>query len=387
MPRPAHQTCFSLTIDGLERDVQVLAFSGEEAISKPYFFNMEWLANPGLDLESLVDAEAFLGFDPQGRGIHGRIYHIERSGDRYRAVLVPHLSYLRHRINRRVYQGFSVPKIVALILEEHGILGDAYRLELKATYPQRDYRTQYDETDLHFIQRLCEEEGIHFHFQHSAQGHVLVFADDRTVFPRIGQATALARENGWVAGEHIQVPGARTLERRYMVHRQVEGQSKQVYLHSGHVVECSDCPGQGNDLWLLTQVFHEGRQPEAWDDSVEPGDDVLQGYRNRFTALAWEVFHRPPVVHHKPQVSSSQVAVVIALEDEETPGEPRPGRVKVRFPWDREGRFDDKSSCWLVGAASECGQVKPLQVGEEVTVTFVDGDPDQPRIGGCQCCR
>jgi type VI secretion system secreted protein VgrG len=44
---------------------------------------------------------------------------------------------------------------------------------------------QYDESDLHFIQRLCEEEGIHYHFQHSATAHTVVFGDDQTVFPRL----------------------------------------------------------------------------------------------------------------------------------------------------------------------------------------------------------
>ncbi|WP_277422576.1 contractile injection system protein, VgrG/Pvc8 family, partial [Pseudomonas viridiflava] len=53
------------------------------------------------------------------------------------------------------------------------------------TYPKRDYCVQYDESDLHFIQRLCEEEGIHFHFQHSASGHTLVFGDDQTVFRKL----------------------------------------------------------------------------------------------------------------------------------------------------------------------------------------------------------
>ena len=70
------------------------------------------------------------------------------------------------------------------MLEEHGIQADAYRFGLgPVVYPPREYCVQYDETDLHFIQRLCEEEGIHYHFQHGANGHVLVFGDDQTVFP------------------------------------------------------------------------------------------------------------------------------------------------------------------------------------------------------------
>jgi len=197
MLSPANQTHFSLTIDGFEHDFQVLAFTGEESISKPYFFNVELVGQrPDVDLQRLFDAQAFLAFDAQGNGIHGRIYHIvpvrnAQGLTHYNLALVPHLSYLRHRINQRIYQRFSVPTIVALILEEHGMLGDAYRFELGSTYPERDYCTQYDETDLHFVQRLCEEEGIHFHFQHSAQGHVLVFGDDRAAYRNRFPALAL----------------------------------------------------------------------------------------------------------------------------------------------------------------------------------------------------
>ncbi len=78
-----------------------------------------------------------------------------------------------------------MPKIIAQVLEDRGILADAYSFQLNAEYPQRDYCVQYDESDLHFIQRLCEEEGIHFHFQHSSSGHKQVFGDDQTVFRKL----------------------------------------------------------------------------------------------------------------------------------------------------------------------------------------------------------
>ncbi|EJN26104.1 hypothetical protein PMI37_04039 [Pseudomonas sp. GM80] len=61
-----------------------------------------------------------------------------------------------------------MPKIISHVLDEHGIQGNAYAFQTGAVYPERIYCVQYDESDLHFIQRLCEEEGIHYHFQHSA---------------------------------------------------------------------------------------------------------------------------------------------------------------------------------------------------------------------------
>ncbi|MEE2474383.1 contractile injection system protein, VgrG/Pvc8 family, partial [Pseudomonas aeruginosa] len=73
--------------------------------------------------------------------------------------LVPQLAYLAQRNNQRIFQHLTVPRIVALILEEHGILADAYRFQLGTRYPEREYCVQYDESDLHFVQRLCAEEG------------------------------------------------------------------------------------------------------------------------------------------------------------------------------------------------------------------------------------
>ncbi len=88
-------------------------------------------------------------------------------------------------------------------VEEHGILADAYRFQLGTRYPEREYCVQYDESDLHFVQRLCAEEGIHFHFRHSAEAHLLVFGDDQTVFPRLGRPTAYVHDSGLVADEPV----------------------------------------------------------------------------------------------------------------------------------------------------------------------------------------
>ncbi len=90
-----------------------------------------------------------------------------------------------------------MPQIVALILEEHGILADAYRFQLGTRYPEREYCVQYDESDLHFVQRLCAEEGIHFHFRHSAEAHLLVFGDDQTVFPAWAVPPPTCTTAGW----------------------------------------------------------------------------------------------------------------------------------------------------------------------------------------------
>jgi type VI secretion system secreted protein VgrG len=145
-----------------------------------------------------------------------------------------------------------------------------------------------------------------------------------------------------------------------------------------------------NDLWLLTEVFHEGKQPQVLEESItsdttDNKDDFHQGYRNRFLATPWDVFYRPPL-NPKPRILGSQSAVVTGPKGEEIHCDEY-GRVKVQFHWDREGRGDDKTSCWLRVSSSWAGDryggIAIPRVGMEVLVTFLEGDPDQPLISGC----
>ncbi len=456
----ANETHFSLTLEDVVHDFKLLEFRGREAISQPYRFDLELVSErPDLDLQALLHKPAFLAFDPAGKGIHGLVHRIAQgeSGQRltrYRLTLVPQLAYLAHRTNQRIFQHLSVPQIIAQVLEEHGIQADTYRFQLgPVVYPPREYCVQYDETDLHFIQRLCEEEGIHYHFEHSTGGHVLVFGDDQTSFARLGQPTAYLQDNGMTADEPVikrfavriatrtsrvsrrdydfeqprlrmeaayrgepaanaipqpdledyDYPGRfserahgkhlsqRALERHRHDYRLAEGNSDQTGLVSGHLLEMSDHPRrEWNDLWLLTEVLHEGKQPQVLEESitshVDSSDGFVQGYRNHFSATPWDIPFRPALHHPKPKVLGSQTAVVTGPAGEEIHCDEY-GRVKVQFHWDREGQADDKTSCWLRVSSSWAGDryggIAIPRVGMEVLVTFLEGDPDQPLVTGC----
>ncbi|WP_374416497.1 type VI secretion system Vgr family protein [Stutzerimonas kunmingensis] len=469
---PANQAHFTLSLEGVEHDFKVLQFQGREAISQPYRFELELVSErPELDLERLLHRPAFLAFAPGGSGIHGLVHQAAQgqSGQRltrYRLTIVPQLAYLAHRTNQRIFQHLSVPQIVAQVLEEHGIQADAYRFRLgPVIYPPREYCVQYDETDLHFIQRLCEEEGIHYHFQHSAAGHALVFGDDQTVFPRLA-ATAYQQDSGLVADQPVikrfglrletrtsrvtrrdydfekprltmeaafhsdfqpdledyDYPGRfterargkhlsqRALERHRHDYELAEGESDQPQLASGHFLPLGEHPrSDWNQLWLLTEVLHEGKQPqvleesitnvpvqhglapsplwgEGWGEGALTSSGFQQGYRNHFTATPWDIPFRPALRHPKPKVLGSQTAVVTGPAGEEIHCDEY-GRVRVQFHWDREGQADDKTSCWLRVSSSWAGDryggIAIPRVGMEVLVTFLEGDPDQPLVTGC----
>ena len=449
---PANQTHFSLSIEGVSHDLQVLEFSGREAISQPFVFELELVSErPDLDLESLLHQSAFLALSQAGNGIHGQIYRIAQgeSGkrlSRYHVTLRPQLAYLGHRTNQRIFQHLTVEKIISQVLEEHGIQANAYQFQLGSIYPEREYCVQYDESDLHFVQRLCEEEGIHYHFQHSDQGHVLVFGDDQTPFPKLAP-TAYQQDSGLVADkpvikrfgvrvetrtsrvtrrdydfekpkllmeaeaksefvpdlEDYDYPGRfverergkhlsqRALERHRHDFEQAQGESDQTLLVSGHFLAFTDHPRPSwNDLWLLTEVHHEGKQPQVLEESVtehgEAEGGFQQGYRNRFTATPWAVPYRPSLEHPKPRILGSQSAVVTGPAGEEIHCDEY-GRVKVQFFWDRQGQADVKTSCWLRVSSSWAGDrygaIAIPRVGMEVLVSFLEGDPDQPLVTGC----
>ncbi|RON86281.1 type VI secretion system tip protein VgrG [Pseudomonas fluorescens] len=446
---PANQPRFTLTLEGAQHDLKVLEFTGKEAISQPYRFELELVSErPDLDLESLLHCQAFLSLDAQGSGIHGQIYQVGQGDSgkrltRYHISLVPRLTYLGQRINQRIFQHLTVPQIVARVLKDHSILRDAFEFRLGSEYPVREYCVQYAESDLAFIQRVCAEVGIHYHFQHSPQGHLLVFGDDQTVFPRLAASTLYLPGSGMSAeapaikrfnvrvetrtsvvtrrdynfekprlqlesridGEQRPVledyhfPGQfndretgkhlaqRALERHIADYRQAEGISDESALVCGHFLQLSEHPRQDwNDLWLLTGIEHRGRQPQVLEESVTSDGDAFQGYRNTFLATPWDVFFRPALGPEKPRMLGYQPAVVTGPQDSEIHCDEH-GRVKVQLAWDRDGELNEHSSCWLRVATGWAhdgyGSVLIPRVGMEVLVGFIDADADKPLVMGC----
>ncbi|WP_285275127.1 type VI secretion system tip protein TssI/VgrG [Halopseudomonas bauzanensis] len=475
---PANTAHFTLAIPHLDHDFKVLAFQGTEAISQPYSFELDLISErPDLDIEGLLHQPAFLSYAGPDLGVHGLIHSVaqDESGKRltrYRITLVPRLAYLQHATNQRIFQHKTVPQIITEVLKGHGIFSDSFRFQLREEGPERVYCTQYNETDLHFIQRLCEEEGIHYHFQHSPEGHQLVFGEDQTVFPKL-TPTRFNQGSGMVADEPVikrfnlrlqtrpshvsrrdynfekprllmeataqtealptledyDYPGrfqdrnrgqhraTRTLEAHRSDYRLAQGYSDQSTLISGHFLALTEHPRQDwNDLWLLTSIHHQGKQPQVLEESItdapgqneiltpsplagegwgegeppqtntESNDNFTQGYINTFTATPWDVIHRPQPNHPKQPIPGTQTAVITGPENEEIHCDEH-GRVKAQFHWDRQGQADAHTSCWLRVASNWAGNryggITIPRVGMEVLVTFLEGDPDQPLITGC----
>ena len=372
--------------------------------------------------------------------------------------MVPALWALSQRVDSRVFQHQTAVEVVEAVLAAAG-LGEGYvASQLTRDLPRREYCVQYRESDLAFVQRLLEEEGVAFWFRHEGEAEALVLADsptytfcptlDRKPVPFSPPQSALAhvevvqrfelrrelRPTGAVVRDydftrpHAEIDLTRASPRgdggprpRYepagrftlgdydeatraytahdgarraellaqeaaAVERVGEGTGNVTGFMPGRVFELLG--HEHNDLdrrYLLTRVVHEGSAPEALAPTAEPSRGADR-YRNTFSCVPMEVAWVPQRKTPRPAALAAQTATVVGPAGEEVWVDAH-GRVKVRFHWDRAGRRDGDSSCWVRVAQAWAGAGWGFQfiprVGMEVVVTFLEGDPDRPLVTGC----
>lgn len=191
--------------------LQVLSFEGFEGISTPYAFEVQ-LVNEYVrfDITELLSKPVYLAFTPdESNGVHGIVSSVQRGpvDDHYgyfSIIITPRFKELAKRTNQRIFLDKTVPDIIKEILAEYGILeSTGFEFKFKETYQKREYCTQYDETDEHFIQRLCEEEGIAYHFEFSEDNHLMIFTDAQPFFPSLAQAIHYLSDSGMVADKPV----------------------------------------------------------------------------------------------------------------------------------------------------------------------------------------
>lgn len=311
------------------------------------------------------------------------------NADRYQFVLRPWLWWLTLSSNNRVFQNLSVQEIVEKVFKDGGFTD--YTFQLKTKPAKREYCLQYNESDFNFVSRLLEQEGIFWFFTHKEGKHTLVLADDNSAFPPITgdkkvkyQAAASgARESGAIrsAELHLQATsqGFQTSDfsdeqseaALFAQVKRLVGESDCAALMAGHWFTLTDHDDKALNIdWLVIAVSHE------YDG---------ERYRNRFTAIPKATPYRPQCITPKPFMHT-QTATVVGKSGEEIWTD-NLGRVKVQFPWDREGKNHETSSCWLRVATAWSGNGFGTQfiprIGQEVVVSFIDGCPDKPLITGC----
>jgi type VI secretion system secreted protein VgrG len=361
----------------------------------------------------------------------------------YEATMVPSLWLLTLREDCRIFQTMSVPDIVKKILGEASV---KYRVQTQGTYSARDYCVQYRETSLNFISRLMEEEGIYYYFEHTTSGHTMVLADSSAsaaACPNQATVKFSYSEQGWRDDDD----GVLTLERIQQLHTgsvtlqdynfetpatnlsanapgssdtsvsagatgftydypgeygtvsdgttyasvRIEEQEAESFIIRGRSRCRAFQPGykftlqehfrsDTNQDYLLLSVSHD-----ALDTTFRSSDLAATRYGNTYVAIPKSIPYRPPRITPKPIVQGVQTALVVGPSGEEIWVD-KYGRVKVQFYWDRVGKKDDKSSCWVrvaqIWAGKNWGWVTIPRIGQEVILDFLEGDPDRPIITG-----
>ena len=361
---------------------------------------------------------------------------------RHVATVRPWLWFLTRTSDCRIFQEMTVPDIIKSVFADHPAAD--FKLELTGSYRKRTYCVQYRETDFNFVSRLMEAEGIGYYFRHTDGHDTLVLTDSTSkhtaadacaklsfVGPEEQVKPDLEHISAWDCSREIQ-PGvyvhddydlerpnvmlktSKTLPRKYKPSdyevydypgeylQKPDGEQYAAVridelgsqfelahaitnargLACGSLLTLEDHPREDqNREYLVVGASHEF----TFGDYESLPETEGTAYRCAFAAMPSSQQFRPKRETPKPFVQGPQTAVVVGPAGEEIFTD-KYGRVKVQFRWDRRGKKDEHSSCWIrvshPWAGKGWGSVATPRIGQEVIVDFLEGDPDQPIITG-----
>lgn len=416
-------------------DVLLLdGFGGSEAISTPFRFDLRMRSTQtALAASTIVGKNATVTLTgPSGttRYFNGIVTRFAQVGATatdgyYSAELAPRLWLLSLGRDRAIYQNLSAPDIIEQVLSSFNVVFDA---KIGGTYAVREYCVQFDESALQFITRLMEEEGIFYFFTFANGAHTMVLADSATAHAAGDVATLrfsgdslmhaaservsrFEMSTGLVAAEFISgdydYQSANTLSAsstaaangatgiRYEFPGRyanasdgaraatVQLAAQQVDQQTGHAASacfalCAGTKvtlaGHGNSAFNVAYVVRRVEHRASNDQ-----------YDNDFDVFPATVAFRPPRTTARPLVAGTHTAVVTGSSGEEIWTDSL-GRIKVKFHWDRTSAADENASCWVrvaqASAGAGWGHLFLPRVGQEVVVSYIDGDPDRPLVTG-----
>jgi len=450
----ANEERYFFEVKGSPDEFRLVRMEGRERLSGSFFFRIETVAEyPDIELTPMLGQAGLITLidqtneeSEQLRYIHGIVTSVEL-GDcaldqtTYYFEIEPKTALLDMRAGCRIFQQQDLQQIISTLLDEAGFSSDEYRFSLQESHPPRDYCVQYNETELAFIQRLLEEEGVHYYFEHQESVHCIVFSDTSSIHPTIEGNPVIPYFHdgqGAVREQHIhrfdyseEVVSGQSRIRDYDFTRprlKLESsqqaqldQALEIYNYPGRfehsdvgdqfakvILESVNCqriqtiaesdvnrmtPGATyrlkehdrsalNDEYYITQVEHKCSQPQVLEQGATTEGSE---YSNRVTAIPFVVPYRAPLTTPTPKIWGCQTALVCGPEGEEIYTDQH-GRIKVQFHWDRIGQRDEQSSCWIrvsqLSAGKQYGSMFIPRIGEEVVVHFLEANPDRPMVTG-----
>jgi type VI secretion system secreted protein VgrG len=368
-------------------------------------------------------------------GIKGR-YKI------YKLEVVPWLWLLSQYTNCRIFEEKTAPDIIQQVFRERGFTD--FDPKLSENHPTREYCVQYRETDLAFVSRLMEEEGIFYYFEHSSDKHKLVMVDtnanctavpNRSSIPYVASTGAdwpgrehlhdWHKEQRFRSGKvmlndyHFKTPpsslraekeastpyqGARQAElydhpgnykdrsvgerfaqirleaQQALDHRRY-GTGEAITLYPGGLVKLEKHHmSSENAQYLIVRATHRYVTEAYASEADATGAD--EAYDGDYEFVPKDQPYRCLMTTPRPLVYGMQTAKVVGPSGEEIHVDEH-GRIRVEFFWDRDkaqSRWARVAQLW---AGKEWGFQHIPRVGMEVCVTYEDGDPDHPIVIGC----
>ena len=448
--RRASEADFIFTVEECTEELRVLKFNGIEGISKPFRYTLKLAARDSeLDFSTIVGKPAYLTINGETgeRYVNGIITRLIQAGTGnrftfYNVKLVPLIWLLKYKRDCRIFQNKTIQEIITQIFNDAGIGSDYYRFSLTGTHNAHEYCVQYRESSFNFISRLMEEEAMFYYFEHSEDMHVMVIADNSAIHTRLESPTIVYNEPSSMVPDQECIyeyrflqqirPGVTSLRDFNYESPNLdlgvtlpgeelgeEEENLEIYDYPGDYQELdmgdelvslrlealrtnrqlglgkSLCrrfiPGYRftldqyvrsgfNQEYLIINLKSIGEQPLG-EDQVGEGFQ----YNNDFECIPYAVTYRPLRKTSKPIVEGVQTAIVVGPGGDDIYFDEL-ARVKIQFHWDREGRNDENSSCWIRVSDGYAGQNHGIQftplVGDEVIVSFLEGDPDKPIITG-----
>ncbi len=425
-------------------ELLLTSFEGSEYISDLFEFQIDVLSsNHSIQPEALIGKIVTITIQNDlKRSFNGYISSFtfgEVKADNlrsYRMTMVPWLWFLSKNNNFRIFQGKNTKDIISQVFKDLGFNDFDYKATGNPAV--RNYCVQYNESDLNFVSRLLEEDGIAYYFEQKKDKHVLIIVDEANAYQDCAETdltyskgnqpnTQLTRwqhkhefrKGKWSLNDYdFAQPTKSQLQTTASTSKFAKTKEYEHYEYSPYhdfsgikdltkkrieaeetpmnfIEASSDCSSfyaggkfklskhavsseQGS--YIITVIKHR-----AIDNSYLAGHESESEYGNDFACIPEAVHFRPPLTHIKPVMPGPQSAVVVGPAGEEIYID-KYGRIKVQFFWDRDGKKDENSTCYLrvvqPWAGSGWGTSFIPRMGMEVIVNFIDGDPDRPLVTG-----
>jgi type VI secretion system secreted protein VgrG len=426
-------------------ELLLTSFEGIDQISGLFEYQIEVLSkNQSITPDQLIGKTVTVTIQndqkPTFNGYVSRFVYGEVLADNlrtYHLTMVPWLWFLSKTNNHRIFQDKTTKEIVTQVFKD--LEFNDFNIKATGNKTKREYCVQHNESDLNFVSRLLEEDGIAYYFEQKKDKHVMHIVDAANAYQECAE-TKLTYSKGnqpntqitrW---EHVYnfqkgkwslndfdyaSPTKSQLQTTASTSKFANAKNYEHYEYTPYhdfsgikdlsvkrieaeetpldtIEASSDCSsfyagGKFNltkhavkseqGAYIITAVRHR-----VYDNSYLAGANEGQSeYGNDIVCIPEAVHYRPAQTHTKPWMQGPQSATVVGPEGEEIYVDSE-GRIKVQFHWDREGKDDENSSCYIrvmqPWAGSGWGTSFIPRIDMEVVVDFFDGDPDRPIVTG-----